>query len=125
MGLFDNLRDTSSGDELFQKETAFLVDTGIQILRREPEGGFIKIYITGKDGEIGINLSETPLLRDMKQMRYTMEKIMALRHGLDEQTISRFLSLTKLYVEQEDTYAAWIAYVHHYSGKISKSNCKK
>ena len=58
-------------------------------------------------------------------MRYTMEKIIALRHGLDEQTITRFLSLTKLYVEQEDTYAAWIAYVHHYSGRISKSNCKK
>lgn len=125
MGLFNNLLDTSDGDELFQKETAFLVDTGIQILRREPEGGFIKIYITGKDDEIGINLSETPLLRDMKQLRYSMEQIMVLRHGLDEKTINRFLSLTNLYVEQEDSHAAWIAYVHHYSGRISKGNCKK
>ena len=125
MGLFDSLFDTNSGDELFRKETAFLVDTGIQILRRESEGGFIKIFISGKDDEIGINLSETPLLRDMKQLRYSLEQIIAARYGLDEEIISRFLSMTKLYVEQEYTYDDWVAFVHHYSEKTSKSNCRK
>lgn len=114
---------TGVGDEQFRTDTSFLIDVGVHILKRDSEGGFIKIYAR-KDGEIGINLSDTPLLRHMNLLHCSMEKILAMHYNLDEAVAEKFLSMTKLYIEQEDSNTAWIAFVHHYSGKISENNCR-
>lgn len=122
---FKEKRDsgTEAGDEQFRTDTSFLIDVGVHILKRDSEGGFIKIYAR-KDGEIGINLSDTPLLRHMNLLHCSMEKILAMHYNLDKAVAEKFLSMTKLYIEQEDSNTAWIAFVHHYSGKISANDCK-
>lgn len=125
MSLFRKFFDTSSGDTAFLNETPFLVDTGIQILRQETEGGFIKAYFTGKNDELTISLSDTYLLSDMKHTNFSLEEMLLSRYNLNSTVAKKFLEQTQFYVEQEDKSTAWVSFVHHYSQKYSKTNCRK
>ena len=108
-------------DELFQTDTVFLLKTGIQILERETDGGFIQQF----GDEIGINLSDTYLLGDMKQLRFPMEKMLEMRYSLDKNVAEKFVRMTELYVENDDGHTAWISFVYHYSGRVPKKKCRE
>ena len=124
MGLFSGL--FGSGKKLsmdfveFQKDTELLIRLSIKLIKKEQEGGFVKIIFAGKDSEFCACLTESHLCGDMKAYNNDIKKcLMSLYNWNEEHEVDAFLNMTKLFIEDQDAFATKIDFVHFYGKAIN------
>ena len=117
-GLFGHGKKLSMDFMEFQKDTELLIRLSIKLIKKEREGGFVKIIFAGKDSEFCACLTETHLCRDMKVYNNDIKKcLMSLYNWNEEHEVDTFLNMTKLFIEDQDAFATKIDFVHFY-GKV-------
>ena len=105
-------------DSLFQENTKFLLDVGVRVLKRDAEGGFIKVYYSGTDSELQVNLSDTHMLKDIKVFGSAEDYVKA-RYGISVDETEKFLKMTKMEVEESYGSTDWVCFYHKFGASGS------